>query len=398
MYRIGQEEIDAVARAIRSRDFFKINGSGREVYHFEEEWKALTGSQYALLMTSGFGALTAALTALGVGPGDEVIVPAYTYIATALAVTATGAVPVIVETDETLTISVADAEKHISLHTKAIVPVHIQGFPCDMDALRALADKHGIAVVEDACQADGGSYKGRYLGTIGDAGAFSFNYYKVLTSGEGGLFVTNDRTLYERALIYHDASAVAFFGDQLENVSQPVFGGTEFRVSDITGAILREQLKKLPALLCDLRRNHDALRAKLDDRLTVLPSHDPQGGCPTTLALCFATADACRRFAARCADRGLSLTIPIDTGKHVYTNWTQIMEKRGALHPAMDPFRMAANEGLQTDYRPDMCPATLDLLARTAYVAVDPDADGESLERTARILNESAREDGAARP
>ena len=390
MYRIGQEEIDAVARAINSKDFFKINSAGREVYHFEEEWKALTGAKYALLMTSGFGALAASLVALGVGPGDEVIVPAYTYIATALAVTAVGAVPVIVETDETLTMSVADAEKHVSPHTKAIVPVHIQGFPCDMDGLRALAEKYHIAIVEDTCQADGGSYKGRYLGTLGDAGAYSFNYFKVLTSGEGGLFVTDDRTLYERALIYHDASAVAFFGDQLEDVAQPVFGGTEFRVSDITGAILREQLKKLPALICDLRRNLDAIRARLDDRLVVTPSHDPQGGCPTTLALRFDTADACRAFVSRCAEKGLSLTIPIDTGKHVYANWTQIMEKRGALHPAMDPFRMAANEGLQTNYTPDMCPATLDFLSRTAYVAIDPDADAAAVERTARILNESA--------
>lgn len=389
MYRIGQEEIDAVARAIRSRDFFKINGAGREVYHFEEEWKSMTGSRYALLMTSGFAALAASLTALGIGPGDEVIVPAYTYIATALAVTATGAVPVIVETDETLTMSVADAEKHISPHTKAIVPVHIQGFPCDMDGLRALAEKYRVAIVEDACQADGGSYKGRYLGTLGDAGAYSFNFFKVLTSGEGGLFVTDDRALYERALIYHDASAVAFFGDQLEDVRQPVFGGTEFRVSDITGAILREQLKKLPALLCDLRRNLDALTAMLDTRLRVIPSHDPQGGCPTTLALRFDTADACRAFVSRCAEKGLSLTVPIDTGKHVYANWTQIMEKRGALHPAMDPFRMAANAGLQTDYTADMCPATLDYLARTAYVAVDPDADAAALGRTAHILNES---------
>lgn len=389
MYRIGQEEIDAVARAINSRAFFKINSAGREVYHFEEEWKALTGSRYALLMTSGFGALASSLIALGVGPGDEVIVPAYTYIATALAVTSVGAVPVIVETDETLTISVSDAEKHISAHTKAIIPVHIQGFPCDMDGLRRLADKYGVAIVEDACQADGGSYKGKYLGTLGDAGAYSFNYFKVLTSGEGGLFVTNDRTMYERALIYHDASAVAFFGDQLEDVTQPVFGGTEFRVSDITGAILREQLKKLPALIADLHKNRDAMCALLDARLTVLPSHDPQGGCPTTLALRFPTADACRAFVSRCAERGLALTIPIDTGKHVYSNWTQIMEKRGALHPAMDPFRMAENQGLQTDYTPNMCPATLDFLARTAYVAVDPDADASTVERTVCVLNES---------
>ena len=389
MYRIGQEEIDAVARAIRSRDFFKINSSGREVYHFEEEWKAMTGSRHALLMSSGFGAIVSALIALGIGPGDEVIVPAYTYIATALAVTHVGAVPVIVEADETLTIDVEDVRRHISPNTKAVIPVHIQGFPCNMDAIMALSKEHDLAVVEDACQADGGTYKGRFLGAIGDASAYSFNYYKVITSGEGGLFVTNEQALFERALIYHDASAVAFFGDQLDNVSTPVFGGTEFRISDITGAILRAQLAKLPALTADLRRNFDALRAKLDSRLTVLPSHDPEGGCPTTLALRFDTAEACRAFACRCAEAGLSLTIPIDTGKHVYANWTQIMEKRGALHPAMDPFRMPQNQGLQTNYSPDMCPRTLDLLARTAYAAIDPDWDESALQNTADILNRS---------
>ena len=315
------------------------------------------------------------------------LVPAYTYIATALAVTAVGAIPVIVETDETLTISVEDAKKHISPQTKAIIPVHIQGFPCNMDAIMELARTHHIAVVEDACQADGGSYKGRFLGTIGNAGAYSFNYYKVITSGEGGLLVTDDRTLFERALIYHDSSAVAFFGDQLENVTQPVFGGTEFRVSDITGAILREQLKKLPALIRDLRQNLDALREQLDARLQVLPSHDPQGGCPTTLALRFETAEECRRFVSRCAEKGLQLIIPIDTGKHVYTNWTPIMEKRGALHPAMDPFKMTANQGLQMDYTPDMCPRTLHTLSCTAYAAVNPDWEAQEIVNTAKILN-----------
>ncbi|MBE6659382.1 MAG: aminotransferase class I/II-fold pyridoxal phosphate-dependent enzyme, partial [Ruminococcaceae bacterium] len=261
MYRIGQEEIDAVARAIMSRDFFKINGSGKEVLHFEEEWKATVGAEYALTMTSGFGALTSALIGLGIGPGDEVIVPAYTYIASALAVIAVGAIPVIAEVNETLTIDPIDVEKKVSAHTKAVMPVHIQGFPSDMDALKALAAKYNFAIVEDACQADGGMYKGQYLGTIGNAGAYSFNYFKVITAGEGGALVTNDRTIYERALIYHDAGAVAFFGDQLSGIEQPLFGGTEFRVSDIIGAILREQLKKMPGILSDLRRNRDALGA-----------------------------------------------------------------------------------------------------------------------------------------
>ena len=390
MYRIGQEEKDAVARVIDTRDLFKINGGMHETEQCEALMREIFGVKRSLLMTSGLSALASALIGLGIGPGDEVIVPAYTYIATAMAVVQAGAIPVIADINDTLTLDPAAAEKKITPRTRCIIPVHIQGFPCDMDGILALAKRHGIAVVEDACQADGGSYKGRYLGTLGDVGAYSFNYYKVITAGEGGLLVTNDRAVYERALIYHDASAVAFFGDQLEDVAQPVFGGTEFRVSDITGAILRAQLRRLPELIADLRRCRDALLDALDARLRVIPSHDPQGGCPTTLALRFDTAETCRAFAARCGEQGLSLTIPIDTGKHIYTNWTQIMEKRGALHPAMDPFRMAENQGLQTDYTRDMCPETLSLLSRTAYVAVDPDWSADAVAQTAQILNNAA--------
>ncbi|MBR5446227.1 MAG: DegT/DnrJ/EryC1/StrS family aminotransferase [Clostridia bacterium] len=389
MYRIGQEEIDAVARAIMSRDFFKINGAGHEVLEFEKEWAATVGTDYTLTMTSGFAGLTSALIGLGVGPGDEVIVPGYTYIATALAVTAVGAIPVIAEIDGTMTLDPADVEKKISPATKVIMPVHIQGFPSNMDALKEIADKHGLKIVEDACQSDGGMYKGQYLGTIGDAGAYSFNYFKVITAGEGGALVTRDRTIYERALIYHDSSAVAFFGSQLDGISQPLFGGTEFRVSDITGAILREQLKRMPALMADLRRTRDALAALVcgEGKATQAPSNDIAGDCGTTLALRFDTAEECRAYQAKCAEKGIGLTIPIDTGKHVYTNWTQIMEKKGALHPAMDPFLMKENQGLQMDYTMDMCPATLDYLSRTAYVGINPDWTDADLANIAAVMN-----------
>ena len=389
MYRIGQEEIDAVARAIMSRDFFKVNGSGKEVLHFEEEWKATVGAEYALTMTSGFGALTSALIGLGIGPGDEVIVPAYTYIASALAVIAVGAIPVIAEINETMTIDPVDVEKKVSAHTKAVMPVHIQGFPSDMDALKALAAKYGFAIVEDACQADGGMYKGQYLGTIGNAGAYSFNYFKVITSGEGGALVTNDRTIYERALIYHDAGAVAFFGDQLSGIEQPLFGGTEFRVSDIIGAILREQLKKMPSILSDLRRNRDALGALVcgEGKAVWAPSNDIAGDCGTTLALRFETAEECRAYQQKCSEKGIGTTVPIDTGKHIYTNWTQIMEKRGALHPAMDPFLMKENQGLQMNYTMDMCPKSLDLLSRTLYVGINPDWTEADIANIASVMN-----------
>ncbi|MBR6772962.1 MAG: DegT/DnrJ/EryC1/StrS family aminotransferase [Clostridia bacterium] len=389
MYRIGQEEIDAVARAINSHDFFKINGSGHEAENFDKEWSKYVGKDYSLLMSSGFAAITSALVGLGIGPGDEVIVPGYTYIATALAVTAVGAIPVIVDIDETLTIDVGEVEKHISPATKAVIPVHIQGFPSDMDGLCALAKKHGIAIVEDACQSVGGMYKGQYLGAIGDAGAYSFNYYKVMTAGEGGALVTSDRRIFERALIYHDASAVAFFGSQLDGVSEPLFGGTEFRISDITGAIMREQLKKLPGIISDLHKNKFAIIEKLSDKAVICPSHDEQGDCATTLALRFETAKAAEDFEAKCKAAGLDVTRPINTGKHVYYNWTQIMEHRGSHHPALDPYKMEQNKGLQFNYTADMCPKALDYLARTGYIWVQPDFTEADVERIAGIINEA---------
>ncbi len=387
MYRIGKEEIDAVARAINTKDFFKINGSGQEVLNFESEWKAYSGSEYCLLMTSGFGAIVSALIGLGIGPGDEVIVPGYTYIATALAVTQVGAIPVIADVDETLTIDVKSIEKKITKNTKAIIPVHIQGFPCNMDAICALAKENNIAVIEDACQSIGGRYKDKLLGTIGDAGAYSYNYFKVITAGEGGALVTKNRQIFERALIFHDSSAVAFFGTQLDGINEPLFGGTEFRISDITGAILREQLKKLPAIIDDLHKNKFALIEKLSNKNLVAPSHDSEGDTATTLSLRFESTEKTTAFAEKCQENGLGIVIPINTGKHIYTNWTQIMEKRGALHPLMDPFRMDANKDLQTDYSMDMCPATLDYLSRTAYISINPDWTEEDVLKTAEIIN-----------
>lgn len=184
MYRIGTEELNAVQRVFEARALFKINDTEKDSFLAEEELKAKLNTPYALLMTSGHAALSSALIAMGVGPGDEVIVPAYTYISTAMAVVSAGAMPVIVDVDDTLTLSPSAFEAAITFHTKAVIPVHIQGFPCNMDAICEIAKRHNVRVLEDACQADGGSYKGRRLGTIGDAGAFSFNYFKIITAGE----------------------------------------------------------------------------------------------------------------------------------------------------------------------------------------------------------------------
>lgn len=375
MYRIGAEEIAELTKVIETKSMFKINNGLKESEQVETKLKNIFGTENAIFMTSGHAALTSALIGLGIGPGDEVIVPAYTYIATAMAVVAAGAMPVIAEVDDTLTLCPIDTEKKITKHTKAIMPVHIQGFPSNMDAIMALAKKYNLFVVEDACQADGGSFMGKRLGTIGDAGGLSFNFYKIVSSGEGGALLTNRKELFERALIYQDSSAVAFFGDQMAGFETEGFCGSEFRSNELCAAVMNVQLDRLDGILADLRKNKKAIMDMFKDKAEFIPSNDIEGDCGTTVAFKFDTEEKARKFAK---SPGIGGTLPIDTGKHVYKHWTPIMEKRGAFHPLMDPFKMEANKDIVPDYKEDMCPATLDRLSKVVYVMVSPDYTEEA--------------------
>ncbi len=376
MYRIGQEEIDAVARVIRSKQLFKVNkGDLQETLHAQDELCEKMGATHSLLMTSGHAALASAIIALGIGPGDQVIIPAYTYIATAIAVLEAGAIPVFAEIDESLTIDPLDVEKKITPATKAIIPVHIKGFPSHMEKLCALAKKYGLAIVEDSCQADGASFKGKRLGTWGDAGAYSFNFFKIISSGEGGALVTDRRDVMERALIYHDSSACAYFGDQMSEFSEKPFCGSEYRTNEITAAILREQLKKLDIIIADLRRNKKYMMDALAPHCTFIASNDIEGDLGTTIGFYFETAEQAEKFGK------ITWVKPtVHTGKHVYYDWKPLLEKRGALNPLMDPFKMPANQGIVPDYSADMCPKTLDILGRVVYCDVNPDWTKEEMD------------------
>lgn len=378
MYRMGQEEINAVARVIESRELFKVNsGSLQEAYNFEKELKEKFGVGNTILMTSGHAALAAALVGMGIGPGDEVIVPAYTYIATAMAVVAVGAVPIIAEIDETLMLDPKDVEKKITSRTKAVIPVHMQGNPCDMDGIMAVAKKHGIFVLEDACQAVGGHFNGKRLGTIGDAGALSFNYFKVISAGEGGALLTSNNDIFEKALIYHDSSAVAYFGNQMEDFSTETFCGQEFRTNEITAAILREQLKRLDGIVADLRKNKKLLMEALAPYFKFIPSNDLEGCCATSLTLQFDTAEEAERI-TKAARWG---TIPINTGKHVYTAWDCILNKRGAAHPLFNPFNFEANK--YVEYDPNCCAKSLEILKKAAHIDLNPDWTEENINNIA---------------
>lgn len=377
MYRIGIEEIEAVKKVIESKQLFKVNnGELQETQNAEKELAEKLGAKHALVMTSGHAAIASALVALGIGPGDQVIIPAYTYIATAIAVLEAGAIPVIAEIDETFTIDPDDIEKKITKYTKAIIPVHIKGFPSDMEKICAIAKKHGIAVVEDSCQGDGASFKGKRLGTWGDAGAYSFNFFKIISMGEGGALVTDRRDVFENALIYHDSSACAYFGNQMQDFTAQPFCGSEYRTNEISAAILREQLKRLDGIIADLRRNKKYLMDNLAPFCNFIKSNDIEGDLGTTIGILFNTVDEAEKFGEK-----FGVLPTIHTKKHVYSDWKPILEKRGALNPLMDPFKMEANKGIVPDYTPDMCPKALDLLSRVVYVEVNPDWTKEDMDK-----------------
>jgi len=375
MYRLGQKEIDEVSKVIKARKMFRVGdpktGHLQEANRFEKEWAHTIGVKHTLLLSGGGTAgLMAGLAGMGIGPGDEVIVPGYTFMATAAAVLMVGAIPVLAEINETLTLDPRDVEKKIGPHTKAIIPVHICGIPADMKTLTSLARKHKIKVLEDCCQADGGSFKGKRLGSWGQAGAYSFNDFKIMSAGEGGALVTNDATIYERASIYADSGAA--FRPYAGNFTMPVFLGFQFRSTEIMGAILRMQLQRLAGMLADLRRIRARFIAELKDKpgIRFAPSNDPKGDCGVVVSFQFESEAAARAFAKA---GGIGGWLPIDSGKHVYSNWEPILTHRAGHHPDMNPYRMPKNKGLRLDYTKNMCPRTLDILKRTVYISLHPD-------------------------
>ncbi len=380
MYRIGQEEIDAVARVINRGELFKTTENG-ETFYFEQEMRDFFDVERVIPMTSGMAALESALVAMGVGPGDEVIVSAYTYIANAVAVIKAGAIPVVAEVDESLSIDAKDVEKKISPRTKVIVPTHMLGYPSNMDAIMEVAKKHNLMVLEDSCQAVGGSYKGKRLGTVGDVGALSFNFWKNISAGEGGALLTNNKDVYEKALIYHDCCAVAYFGKQLEGLSTPLFCGDEFRTNEITSAIMRVQLTRLDGILADLRKNKKLLAQALSGHFEFAPQNDPEGECSNVITLKFDSPEKAHDY----FDKNGMIMIPAMMGKHIYSAWDMLLEKRGALHPRMNPFFFEENKNAP-EFRADSCPESDRILNSVGHVNIGINWTEKDIDEMAKKL------------
>ncbi|MDD5728536.1 MAG: DegT/DnrJ/EryC1/StrS family aminotransferase [Victivallales bacterium] len=375
MYEMGVAEINAVKKVLENKQFMRYRGGeGGFTETFEKELCRKFAVKHALTVNSGTSALICALAAMGVGPGDEVIVPAYTWVASALAPLAVGAVPVMADINETLTIDPDDIERKITKYTKAIIPVHMINLVCDMDNIMKIAVKHNLLVLEDACQAVGVFYKGKRAGTIGHAGAFSFNMYKNITCGEGGTMVTNDDKTYVRGLMYHDAGA--FTRSYAEAIKEPFFPGVNYRVSEIQGAILGEQLKRLDGILTNLKTKREVMLEVFSqtDKFRVTPHNaEPEA---VGLVITFESPAEAKEFKEQ---HGGGVLL-IESGRHVYTNWDPLMEQR-SFHPEMNPFKWARRE---IKYTRDMCTETLKILSRSIQINVPYGADLKAVREFAR--------------
>ena len=390
--RIDEEEEQAVLEVIRSKRLFRYYGPNpgpSKVEEFEKAFAQFMGAKYAVAVTSGTAALICGLVGLGVGPGDEVILPAYTWIASASAVVAVGAVPVMAEVDESLTLDPADLEKKITPYTKAVIPVHMRGAPCRMDLIMEVARRHNLKVLEDAAQANGGSYHGKRLGTFGDAGAFSLQFNKIITSGEGGVIITDQEEVWKRVVMVHDVIG----GERNHFPETEILPGVNFRMPELLGAVALVQLKRLDTLLEIMRHNKQILKESMADiarrkGVTFRTLHDPAGD--TAIALVFFTPDAAsaqRVGAALEAEGGDAwiLYSPEQVDYHVYPHWSPIMHQR-TWTPLGGPWR---NHPRPVTYTKDMCPRTLDLLSRAVHLDVSPELTSLNLEELADALNKA---------
>jgi dTDP-4-amino-4,6-dideoxygalactose transaminase len=355
-------EFANLGRAIANGELLRYaRGPQGFTARFESELAQRMGVNHVLTVNSGSNALIAALAAAGVGPGDEVLVPAYTWVATALAPMAVGAVPVLVNIDESLTIDPREIEKQITPYTKAIMPVHMLNLVCDMDAILEIARRHKLLVIEDACQGVGVSYKGRRVGTIGDLGCFSFNHHKNITAGEGGAVLTNNERYFVRARMFHDPGS---FIRGHEPTNEPIFAGLNCRVSELTGAVLHAQLGKLEPLLARLRARYPAIAEIFADQAHCRVSKHNDPANAVALTVLFDDPEEARVFGQT---RGTGRLI--ETGRHVFTNWEAVLTKR-SFHHRMNPHQWANRE---INYHAEDYQTTLDILARTCRVSLGAD-------------------------
>ncbi|MEW6531448.1 MAG: DegT/DnrJ/EryC1/StrS family aminotransferase [Thermodesulfobacteriota bacterium] len=362
-----------------------------KVREFEEKFARYNGAVYAHAVSSGSAALKVALAALGVGHGDEVVTQGFTFIATFEAIIEAGAVPVPAEIDDTLNMDPADFEKKITDRTKAVIPVHMLGSPARIQEIIEIARKRNIKVVEDTAQAVGAAVGGKKLGTWGDMGTYSFDFYKTITTGEGGMVVTNDRDLYIRASEYADHGH-----DHNPNVGRALEGrsflGFNYRMMELQGALGVAQLSKVDEMILRQKQNQSMIRETLESIDGITMRVLPEDGKDSYTHICFflPNADKAIAFQKRLAQGGVNAIYFKNNFWHYLANWQHLIDKKTAWthpHPLGGPI-----SGGKVNFSSDMLPQTDAMLARVLVMPVPLQMDEERIRQMVMALQSSAEE------
>ena len=365
---IGQEEIKEVLEVLESGWLFRYGS--HEDPHFkgkvgrlESELADVVGTRHALAVNSGSSALLVALLGNGIGPGDEVIVPGYTFVASMSSVAFARAVPVLAEIDETLNLDPRDVLRRITPRTKAIMAVHMLGNVAEMDELSEIAKSHGLLLVEDAAQAFGASYRGRAAGSIGDVGIYSFNFYKTITAGDGGMIVTNDEDAYRRYFALHDQGHSPL-REGVEVGVRP-FMGLDFRMTELTAAVLLAQLRKLQMIQMRLHEKKALFKSLINNisGVSFRTITDPEGELATFLTVFLPTERVARQIATE-----LGTKVVADSGWHVYSNMEHLLDRRMASDRGC-PFHCPSYPS-EYRYSKGMLPRTDAILGRAINIGI----------------------------
>lgn len=332
----GDEERKEVNDVLDTGVLFRYGFDGARKGHwkaksFETELARRLGVEHAHLCSSGTAALSTALAACGIGAGDEVIVPPFTFVATIESVLMAGAVPVFAEIDETLCLSPEGLEAVLTPATRAIIPVHMCGAMARIGEIRDFCEKKGLVLIEDACQSVGGSYEGKALGSFGKAGCFSFDSVKTITCGEGGAVVTSDRDVYTAADAYGDHGHDHMGSDR--GAEDHLIIGSNYRISELNAAVGLAQLRKLDWILETQRRN----KAAIKDAMSALPGiafrqlPDPNGDSATFLSFLMPDVQTARQAVKALSEAGVDGCFHwFDNNWHYIRRWNHFHAMKSA--------------------------------------------------------------------
>ena len=391
---IGKEEIQEVMEVLETGILIRYNFDQErkgvfKCKEFEAAFAKYCGAKYALGVTSGSSALKVALTAMDIGPGDEVLVPAFTFLATYEAVLEVGAIPVMTDIDSSLGLDPDDMPRKITPYTKAVIPVHMCGASARIDRIMEVARKHNLLVLEDNAQGCGASFRGKKLGTFGDMGIFSFDYVKTVTTGEGGMILTDNKELADRADWYHD------HGHDHQAANRALDGrtilGFNYRMNEIQGALGLAQLRKLDYIVAEQRKNKEtikaALRAVKGVKFREIP--DPAGDTATFLAFNLPTEAATKNYQQALRAQGLDTVRYKDNLWHYVPNWEHFLA-RSTANTKKYPFTDPTYKG-KIAYRRENIPQAEDILGRTLVMAIQVKMSQERIATIKQAITKAAQ-------